>query len=658
MGTYKLMEKLLAQLAPFQGLKMIPGMKRQPRDYQMACDQALWEYLHNPESYGKNPLIVLATGLGKSLNIAMFVWRMLSKYPRLRMMCLAHVKELVESNYRELRGLWPSAPAGVYAAGLGERDTRSQVTFAMINSVAKRAATFGHIDFVVIDEAHRLSPQDATLYGIFLKELRKKNPRLIVIGYTATDYRMKGGKLTDIGLFDDVVFNIGEGESFLWAVEQGYLILPVPTDPGFEFDDSAVGISGGEYKDGEAEQALRDQDIQPRALEYTASLVRAEDRKRGIGFCQTIDLCEEAAEIMTHLGFESYALHSRTENRDDLLKAHKRGEFWGLFGRDILTTGYNDPMLDLMIGLRLSRSPGLWTQMVGRMTRPVWLPGYDITTREGRFASITASGKLNARVLDFTGNTERLGPINYPNIPGKRKGKGGQAPVRKCTQCDPPTFHHVSVKVCPHCSFEFPVEAKLNEIASGSELVSPNNPLGLEVPKPKPKEYEIFSVHEMTVMHNQGKISRDAEGNITEQKLDTVMVTYRCGTRSISQWVCFAHPDKSYPRRQAEKWWKAHGGQGPAPTDIKEAVDKCAELNKPIFIKCEMSGRFMTIEDHDFVGTRFEPPDLMDLTNPYKIHEPEPDPYAGQTAVSSRAMDDPSWQGGGGAWGYDDDIPF
>jgi len=64
----------------------------------------------------------------------------------------------------------------------------------------------------------------------------------------------------------------------------------------------------------------------------------------------------------------------------------------------VLTTGFDFPEIDLIIMLRPTNSPVLWVQMLGRGTRP-------------------ADGKENCMVLDFAGNTPRLGPINDPMIP-------------------------------------------------------------------------------------------------------------------------------------------------------------------------------------------------------------------------------------------------
>lgn len=666
---------------------------KQPREYQQWAHDATITYVHNPVNFtggaatdGKGPrypLVVEATGLGKSLNIAMFIWHMLSMYPHLRMMQLCHVKELVQSNYEELLGMWPAAPAGVYAAGLGEKNANAQITFAMINSVHKRPATFGHVDFLLIDEAHRMSPSDSAMYAKFIEALRKKNPALIVIGYTATDYRMKGGRLTDMGLFDEVVYDIGSGESFLWAVQQGYLIMPVPTDPGFKLDDTGIGLTGGDFHNGDASRAMHEQDIIERAVDYAVEVAREENRRCGVAFAQSIDDAELIADMLTYKGFPTEAVHSKRGDRDEVLEAHKRGELWGVANKDILTTGWNNPLLDLMIGLRLTRSPGLWVQMVGRMTRPAFtnhfyghnggpplddMGRHNVATYEGRWASILQSHKQNARVLDFVGNTERLGPINYPNIPRKRKKGGGDAPVRTCSAdknwypddtpfeerkfCSPATFHHTSVKVCPFCGYEWPEgDSNIDVVASDAVLVSGTNPLGLEIPKAPEKVFDVFGVHQMICAHNAGK----------NGKLDTMRVDYRCGIHRYSSWVCFDHYTKDpggFPYRKAKQWWTQHGGSTPEPTSVEEALERQEELQAPRFVKCWVNTKYPEIVAFDHEGTRFEEQSLADAIEgkAMKVYSPEPDPLAEQIEQAQRAQEAAAAAMGDGY--FDDDIPF
>jgi len=598
---------------------MAPALN--PRDYQVAGAEALWQVVH--EHPDKNPLVVMATGLGKSLSIGMFVYQMLSVYPHVRIMAVTHVKELVEGNYRALLNLWPGAPAGVYSAGLGQRETRAQVTYAGIGSVVKRAASFGHIDFLIIDEAHRISDNDSAQYSNFITDLKRKNPNLIVIGFTATAFRMSSGFLTDGELFDVECFNIGHGESFVWAIENGYLMRLVPKHPGFQLDDSGVGIMAGDFDNKAASQAMKDQDILERAVDTTIAFANEQNRRSILAFCQSIEDAELVADMFRYKGFPFEAVHSKRKDRDEVLKDFKSGKLRGVSNQNVLTTGFDNPKIDLITMLRLTRSPGLWVQMLGRGTRPVFAPGYDISTLDGRKQAILAGPKQSCLVLDFVGNTERLGPINYPNLPRRRGSGAGSLPVRMCPQCN--TYLHISIKTCTECGYEFPPPERLKPQASESELVS-SQVLDLSI-QPPAKEFGVFAVHRMICSHNTGKGG----------KLDTMRVDYFSGVRRFSTWVCFEHLKDSFPQRRAATWWKSHRGPMPVPIKIDDAVDKAANLEKPMFVRVWLNTKYPEIDGYDFRGTRFELP--PELGGP-PLQAPEPD------ASEPKASDYPAYTGG------------
>ena len=124
-----------------------------PRPYQQEALDAVNAALRERDD---NPCIVLPTGAGKSLVMALLVHQWLDACPHFRVMVLAHRKELVEQNAQELAGVDPSLSIGVFAASLRRRETLHSVTFASIDSVAKRADDFPPQDVLLIDEAHRI----------------------------------------------------------------------------------------------------------------------------------------------------------------------------------------------------------------------------------------------------------------------------------------------------------------------------------------------------------------------------------------------------------------------------------------------------------------------------------------------------------------------
>ncbi|WP_288583077.1 DEAD/DEAH box helicase family protein, partial [uncultured Methylobacterium sp.] len=174
---------------------------------------------------GRNGLIVLPTGAGKSLVIATLVRETMARDAGARIAVVTHTRELIAQNHAELLGLWPDAPAGIVSAGLGRREETRPILFCGIQSVWNRVEAIGGFDLVIVDEAH-LIPRDAeTRYGRFLEAVRARSPDMRLVGLTATPYRLDSGRL-DEGrgrVFDAIVYEAQVGD----LIREGYLALLV-----------------------------------------------------------------------------------------------------------------------------------------------------------------------------------------------------------------------------------------------------------------------------------------------------------------------------------------------------------------------------------------------------------------------------------------------
>ncbi|MEM1346532.1 MAG: DEAD/DEAH box helicase family protein, partial [Pseudomonadota bacterium] len=131
------------------------------RNYQEEAIAALYRWF---ETETGNPLVVAPTGSGKSIILAEFTRRAVQEFPGTRVMVVTHVKELIAQHHAALLRLWPDAPAGIYSAGLGKRQAHAQILFAGVQSVARQVQRIGHVDLVIIDEAHLIPRARDTLY--------------------------------------------------------------------------------------------------------------------------------------------------------------------------------------------------------------------------------------------------------------------------------------------------------------------------------------------------------------------------------------------------------------------------------------------------------------------------------------------------------------
>ena len=120
------------------------------RDYQRRAVDSVYQYWH--EGKGKNPIIVAGTGAGKSVIQAFFIKEAIERWSDTRILCLTHVKELIQQNHDRLKAVAPSIEAGIYSSGLKRRDTKPQVIFAGIQSIYKKVFDFEPFNVVIIDE--------------------------------------------------------------------------------------------------------------------------------------------------------------------------------------------------------------------------------------------------------------------------------------------------------------------------------------------------------------------------------------------------------------------------------------------------------------------------------------------------------------------------
>src|SRR5215831_1397226 len=85
------------------------------RRYQ---EEALHELSIYWKNGGGNPLIEMATGLGKSVVIAFLVKQLLADHPEMRVLITAPNRELIDQDIRELLRAWPEAPIGINCEGM------------------------------------------------------------------------------------------------------------------------------------------------------------------------------------------------------------------------------------------------------------------------------------------------------------------------------------------------------------------------------------------------------------------------------------------------------------------------------------------------------------------------------------------------------------
>ena len=236
-----------------------------PRWYQEAAIQAIYDYFING---GKgNPLIALPTASGKSIIPAVFIQRVMQRWPNQRFLLVTHVKELIAQNADKLLQVWANAPLGIYSAGLKRRDVVTPVVFGGIQSMIKIAEAFGHRDIIFVDECHLISQEEDSTYLRFFAIMKAINPNVKIVGLTATKFRMGQGLLTNDGVFTDIIYDMTDIEGFNRLIKEGYLSPLIPQSRVTQLDVSNVGMQRGDFVQGQLQYQVDRAEITWKALQ-------------------------------------------------------------------------------------------------------------------------------------------------------------------------------------------------------------------------------------------------------------------------------------------------------------------------------------------------------------------------------------------------------
>lgn len=553
-----------------------------------------------------HPLGVFPTGTGKSVIIAKLIQRLMLRWPTVRCMMITHDMRLIEQNASKFRSIWPECPLGIYSAGLGGRDTLLPVIFGGVKSIsleiqralAANLSHFGWRDFIFVDEAHLISQKEDSDYHFVIRELMKINPNLRIIGFTATPFRMRQGMVTDNGMFTDIVYDISGVDAFNRLIDEGYLCTLIARPPRNKMDDSQLVIRAGEYTDASQEAAMSEEVLYKACVEVVQT-GNDFNRWSWLSFAPSIKRAELINEILTSLGVDSTVVHSQVKgangrNKDkeiaNRIEEFKRGYYRSIVNKDMLTTGFDHPCIDLINMFRKTRSPGLHVQMNGRGTRP-----YDPQNPGDVDASYFVNPKDYCIVMDFARNVQLLGPINDPVIPRKPGEQGGEAPVRICPEpiedgnggwkgktdiqgrfgCG--TQNHSSAPTCVFCGFIFPKKKEEDLRVSHEDVFVA--PPSSKVPKSKIEYWNVAQV--FYTLHTKAGSA------------PMIKVIYACSNgKSMSEFVCLEH--MGHAAKRAREWWRERQS-GDVPLTTAAALAKVSQLRKPASLRVETAEKYPKI---------------------------------------------------------------
>lgn len=406
------------------------------RDYQQRALNDLYTWFR--KNHTGNPCMVLPTGAGKSVIIAEFCRQALQSWPETRILMLTNTRELVSQNAQRMRAVWPNAPLGIYSAGLNRRELGEPITFASVQSVARRAQALGHVDIMMVDECHAINHTSTGQYRQLIAELTAINPYIRIVGLTATPFRLGHGFINDgeDSIFQDLLYSVTITE----LLAQGHLAHLRSKHTATEYDTTGVRKSGGDFVVSELEKLVDTSEYNHAVVEEM--IARASGRKAWLIFCVGVSHAQNIADLLNERGVKTACVSGQTPSaqRKQILEDFAAGRLQALSNVGVLSVGYDNPKIDMLAMLRPSESTGLYCQMAGRGLR-------------------THPEKTDCLVLDFAGNVGKHGPITNPKPPKGKSGKdGGDAPTKVCPKCE--EVLAANAAICTACGHEYPPPEK------------------------------------------------------------------------------------------------------------------------------------------------------------------------------------------------------
>lgn len=380
------------------------------RDYQSKGSGLILEAFKESQS----TLLVLPTGGGKTVIFADVIRRM---HPQ-RAIVVAHREELIfqaREKIEAITGLACEIEMGQLVA-CSNKNTLPDVIIATVQTQiagngTKRMHRFDPMDFglLIIDEAHHaVSPSYIQVIDHY-----KQNPNLKILGVTATPDRADEKALGKV--FESVAFDY----EIIDAINDGWLVpitqRMVTVD---SLDYSEVRTTAGDLNLGDLDRVMTSEDnlqgVSGASIEIIGS-------RRTIVFTVSVAQAEMCCSIFNRhkAGCAEWICgETNKDMRRHILREFSMGNIQIVCNCGVLTEGFDDCGVECVVMARPTKSRALYSQMVGRATRPLQGVVDGPETAALRKMCIASSEKPSCEIVDFVGNSGRHKLMSCADILG------------------------------------------------------------------------------------------------------------------------------------------------------------------------------------------------------------------------------------------------
>jgi superfamily II DNA or RNA helicase len=369
------------------------------RDYQ----QAAYDATHEAFKTHSRVLDVLPTGTGKTVLFG----KLAGDWPEGRVLVVAPMIELIGQAAKKICKITGCMPAIEQADNWSNESEWARNPFIVgskqtLTSRSKRYKRFVDVGLVILDEADTLlTAPVAEMVDYFVDKGAK------LLGVTATAQRGDGKAMKN--MYETCAYQMGISE----AIPLGWLIAPRAHCIQLEsLDLSEVGTKSatGDFKDGELAKAMEDDKVICEVAEVTAA---ESVGLKTVVYCASVD---EARKVAYRLVDTHHLKADWVCGDTRLCDESRRREVIRSFTEDadgiqivcnvgVLTRGWDFPGLQHIVMARPTKSLNLFTQIMGRGTRPLeGTVDFEGSTPESRREAIANSAKPFFKVTDLRDN--------------------------------------------------------------------------------------------------------------------------------------------------------------------------------------------------------------------------------------------------------------
>ena len=251
----------------------------------------------------------------------------------------------------------------------------------------------GDCDLLIIDEAHRVSPNGQAYKELLDQFDAKSKEQSKLLGLTASPERRTGDQKDQLGLAFDAIIDCADIEELI----KEKVLVPAEYKSFFihDLELEKMDISTGDFPVEQLSNAI----IKSSMIDY-ACKIYMEQRKIINGkpisawFCPDVLVAEETKRqvLKYDLNVELITAKTPIKERLVILEKHEKGEIESLISVGVLSEGWDNPNCNIIVHLRPTLSKVFWGQSVGRGLR-------------------SSENKEKCVVIDVSSNFTTFGPV-------------------------------------------------------------------------------------------------------------------------------------------------------------------------------------------------------------------------------------------------------